>query len=394
MKIFNKNIDNQKYIIAKYFLKSKTSLRDAAWSLAIGQSVGNPNVRNQWETDELFEKHSCVVIADESKLQQRKQGVVKIAFPIANTDFRTDGISHLLCQFMGGQMDIDIVLKCHLLSVNIPKKVQKDYFLGPKYGISGIRNFFQCYNKPVFGGIVKPKIGVNSDTLLEMVKQMVEGGINFIKEDEIMSNPACCPLEVRVPKIMNYLKDKKVIYSVCINSDSSTILSRAKKVAQLGGNSIHVNFWSGLGVYKSLRELDLPLFIHFQKSGDKILTNKRHDYHISWNVICELAGLMGVDFIHAGMWGGYMSDDESQLGKTLTILRKRGVMPALSCGMHPGLIQAINNRFGVDYMANVGGAIHGHPGGSLSGSRAMRQAIDGDHGQEYEQAIKKWGFVE
>jgi ribulose-bisphosphate carboxylase large chain len=136
------------------------------------------------------------------------------------------------------------------------------------------------------------------------------------------------------------------------------------------------------------------LFIHFQKSGDKILTNKRHDYHISWNVICELAGMMGVDFIHAGMWGGYMNDDETQLSKTLAILRKRGVMPALSCGMHPGLIEAINSRFGVDYMANVGGAIHGHPGGSLSGSMAMRQAIDGEHRQEYEQAIKKWGFVE
>ena len=259
-------------------------------------------------------------------------------------------------------MDIDIIDKCHLLNVTFPNNIEEKYFLGPKYGIDGIREFTKTYNKPMFGGIIKPKIGVSSQVLLEMVKEMVEGGVNFIKEDEILSNPACSPIEERVPMIMDYLKDKDVIYAVCINSDPLHVIDRVKKVYELGANAIHINFWSGIGVYKSIRELDLPLFIHFQKSGDKILTNKNHDYHISWNVICDFAGLMGVDFIHAGMWGGYMSDNEEELAQTLNVLHNRRVMPALSCGMHAGLIEAINTRFGLDYMANVGGAIHGHPG--------------------------------
>ncbi len=394
MKIFKDQIDDTKYIVAEYYLSSAVNLREAAWNLAIGQSVGNPNVRNQWETEELFENYSCIVLEDEKKLELLKEGSVTIAFPICNIDFSTDGISHLLCQLMGGQMDIDIVNKCHLLNVEIPEHIKRKHFLGPKYGIDGIREFTGAYDKPIFGGIVKPKIGVDPETLLEMVKEMVEGGINFIKEDEIMSNPLCCRIEERVPLIMEYLKDKNVIYSVCINSDSPYLLERAKRVCELGGNSIHVNFWSGLGAYKSLRELDLPLFIHFQKSGDKILTNPNHDYHISWNVLCDLAGLMGVDFIHAGMWGGYMSDNERDLKKILNTLHNHNVMPALSCGMHPGLVQAINKRFGVDYMANVGGALHGHPGGTVSGARAMRQAIDQDYKKEYDEAIKKWGTVE
>lgn len=394
VKIFRRRVDEEKYIICDYDLSSKTNLRDAAWALAIGQSVGNPNVRNQWETDELFQNHSCMVIGNESKLKEQTSGKVKIAFPIANTDFVQDGVAHLLCQFMGGQMDIDIVEKCHLLKVSYPKSVERDFFKGPKYGISGIRDFMKCHDKPVFGGIVKPKIGVSSDVLLEMVKEMVDGGVNFIKEDEIMANPACCPLEERVPKIMEYVKGKGVVYSVCINGDPLHVLEKAKKVAELGGNSVHINFWSGLGVYKSIRDLDLPLFIHFQKSGDKVLTAKTHDYRISWDVLCDLAGLMGADFIHAGMWGGYLSDNESELRETLRILRERGVMPALSCGMHPGLVEAIKKRFGNDFMANVGGAIHGHPGGSLSGAKAMRQSIDKDYKEEYDLAIAKWGLVE
>ena len=394
MKIFRQSVDNEKYIIVNYFLKSKTTLRDAAWALAIGQSVGNPNVRNSWETDELFENHSCIVLGDEETLGNSNEGFVQIAFPIVNTDFQTDGVSHLLCQFMGGQMDIDIIEKCHLLKVCFPKHIEDSYFLKPKYGINGMRDFAGVHGKPLFGGIVKPKIGVSSTVLLEMVKEMVEGGINFIKEDEIMSNPACCPVEERVPLIMDYLKDKNVIYAVCINSDPAHVLDRVKKVHSLGANAVHINFWSGLGVYKSIRDLDLPLFIHFQKSGDRVLTNKKHDYHISWDVVCDLAGLMGVDSIHAGVWGGYLSDNEQELKQTLDILHSRGVVPALSCGMHAGLIQAINKRFGVDYMANVGGAIHGHPGGSKSGAMAMRQSIDGVHSKEYETAINKWGIVE
>jgi len=93
------------------------------------------------------------------------------------------------------------------------------------------------------------------------------------------------------------------------------------------------------------------------------------------------------------MWGGYSHYEEDDLNNVLDILYGHNVMPSLSCGMHPGLIEAINNKFGIDYMANCGGAIHGHPGGTLDGVKAMRQSIDGDFKEEYFQAIKKWGKV-
>ena len=102
---------------------------------------------------------------------------------------------------------------------------------------------------------------------------------------------------------------------------------------------------------------------------------------------------MGVDSIHAGMWGGYLNETEENLKKSLDILRNLNVVPALSCGMHPGLVQANAKRFGNDFIANVGGAIHGHPSGTLAGAKAMRQAIDKNHEIEYEQAIAKWGYV-
>tara|TARA_R110000751_G_scaffold280972_2_gene383508 strand:+ start:3191 stop:4336 length:1146 start_codon:yes stop_codon:yes gene_type:complete len=373
----NKNeLDLQKYFIVKYFLESKTTLEDAAWNLAIGQSVGNPKVRNHWETDELFENHSCKIITPNNPhLLQEKSGVIEIAFPSINIDFNTDGISHLLVNIMGGQMDINDIDKCQVLDIIFPDYVHKS-FLGPKFGIKGIREFTGVKDKPLFGAIVKPKTGITPQVLLEMVKELVEGGVNFIKEDEILSDPSFCSIEDRVPLIMEYLKDKNVIYSVSVHSDPHIILDRIKRVYELGGNSVHVNFWCGLGIYKSIRELDLPIFIHFQKSGDKIFTNKNHDFHIDWRVVCKLAGMMGVDFIHTGMIGGYYKWGEEEVLDSIKELHKLDVMPALSCGFNPTLTKMVTDKVGVDYMANVGGAIHGHERGTLAGALEMRKSID------------------
>lgn len=395
MKFFRQldEIRIEEYIIATYYIESTTNLREAAWNIAIGQSVGNPNIRNRWESDELFEHHSCLIIGEESYLTSVNKGLVDIAYPIVNTDWQGDGISHLLCQLMGGQMDIDIFNICRLKNIKFPHKVEQE-FLGPKQGITGIRQFVNRYNKPLSGAIVKPKTGISPKTLAEMVKELLDGGVDFIKEDEILSNPVFCKLEDRVELISNIVNNcgRGVVYCFCINGDHHTVLDRAKFVSQNGGNGVHINFWSGLGVYNSIRRLDLPLFIHYQKSGDKILTDKRNPFGIDWAVLCDLAGLCGVDTIHAGMWGGYLSDDELELQHTMSTLHKRNVLPALSCGMHPGIVNPTAEKFGTDFLANCGGAVHGHPGGTVAGALAMRQAIDKIPGPEFRAAIDLWGY--
>lgn len=400
MKFYRELNDSEleRCVVATYYIESNPeigTLKDACWNLAIGQSVGNPNVRNSWETDELFENHSCVIYDEENKLNSLHKGTVKIGFPSINTDWDGDGISHLLCQLMGGQLDINVFKVCRLIDIKFPKSIE-DKFLKPKYGITGIREFTKQYDKPLSGAILKPKTGMSPKTLENMVKELLDGDVDFIKEDEILSNPSFCRLEDRVELISNLLakNNKKIIYSFCVNGDHHAILDRCKFVSDNGGNSVHINFWSGLGVYNSIRKMDLPLFVHFQKSGEKILTSKQHNFGIDWRVICDLAGLMGVDTIHAGMIGGYANDPKDEINEVLNTLYNRNVLPALSCGMHPGIVQSIVNTVGNNFIANCGGAIHGHPGGTVSGAKAMRQAIDKSHQIEYHQAIEKWGLIE
>ena len=70
MKFFRELTEQEKNrcVVATYYIETYANLgnlRDAAWALAIGQSVGNPKVRNRWESDELFELASCVIYDDE-----------------------------------------------------------------------------------------------------------------------------------------------------------------------------------------------------------------------------------------------------------------------------------------------------------------------------------------
>lgn len=366
--------DLGRYFYVTYDVESSSTLFDAAWGIAVGQSIGNPSKRSVWETDAMIESYCCKIMRNANF--DKKKGSVEIGFPLANIDWSTDGIAQLLCMIMGGQTDIDIIKKCRVVGLEIPQHVIDNELNKPRWGITGMREYTSTFGKPLFGGIIKPKTGITPDQLLDMTKELVDGGVNFIKEDEILANPNICRLQDRVGKIANYIQGRGVVYCFCINADPAYVVDRAMFVAQNGGNGVHINIWSGLGSYKSIRDANLGLFIHYQKSGDKVITHKKNPFGISWQVLCQLAAYCGVDTIHSGMWGGYLSDTEEDLRATFDVLHNGNVVPALSCGMTADLISPIAEKFGVDWMANVGGAIHGDPNGTTAGALKIRKAID------------------
>jgi len=360
------------HFLVEYYLESRTTLYEAAYALAVGQSIGNPSVRNVFETPELIANHCAKIVDIKERLDSRNKGTVAIAYPAANINWEEDGISHLVCNIMGGQTDIDIIQKCHITDIELQNLYP---VLQPKFGITGLREKTGQYEKPLLGCILKPKIGLKPTEIVSIVKDMIDGGADFIKEDEIMSNPVFCKYEDRLPLIKEILPDNVVYLATC-NSDPHKLVERAKKVHEYGSNGIHINLWSGLGAYASVRQLDLPLVMHYQKSGDKVITHVDNPYRIDWRVLCKLAAISGIDTIHAGMWGGYLSDEPTYLQEVMDILRERNVLPALSCGMNAQLIPKVTEKFGYDYLANVGGAVHSHKDGIKAAVIDLRNAID------------------
>ena len=377
-----------KYYYATYKLTAD-NLKKAADSLAIGQSVGNPSMRSEFETPELWRDHACVYeILDENSTG----GIVKVGFPVANIDFETDGLAHILVQTLGGQMDIDIIKGCRLLDLEFPDEWK---WPGPKFGLSGMKKYCGVPdNQPLFGGITKPKVGLSPEKHFDLVKMLIDGGCNFIKEDEILSGAKHCLMEKRIELVMNYIAktSAKLFYCVSIHSNPLELYKRARLVHSLGGNGIHVNFHCGLGVYSDIRNMDLPILIHFQKSGDKVLTCESHRYGIDEKLLYKLASLSGCDTLHCGMLGGYMNSDEEKTRDIVNTLASQNSVPALSCGMKPSLVKTILDKLGhANWMANVGGALTGHKSGTLAGTKAMKQAVTFNYGKEYDESVEQWG---
>jgi ribulose-bisphosphate carboxylase large chain len=418
--LYKEDIEKEKHIIATYSI-SANEFGKAVKEIAVGQSIGNPNVRTPRETPRLLSDHLAKIIfidsVEEISLDKKhpntSYGIVKIAYPLAN--FGTgDGVTQLICTLMGGQMDIDNITSCRLLDIDFPREYLKE-FKGPKIGMDDIKKRTKAINRPLLGGIVKPKTGMSIEQLEELVEELLIGGVDFIKEDEILGNPSICKFEQRVPRIAKLIKkyeeiqDREIFYAPCINGDYPYFLERAKFASQHGLKAVHLNVWAGLPAYKSLRDLDMTdTAIFFQKSGDKVMTSNKNPYSISWKVMCDLARMSGADFIHAGMWGGYLDEPKEDLDKVMLSLRNgsnfRKTVPSLSCGSHPGLVDTTVANYGNDLMMNVGGAIQGHPNGTTSGVIAMRQAMDKplnvdmlsymQDKPELKAAIEKWGYVD
>ena len=158
-----------------------------AHEIAIGQSIGNPNIRSEIENAPNIKEF-------EAKIKSIDGNIVQIDFP--RDAFIWPNINQLMCIIMGGHTDIMGVDRCRVIDIDI--EVDS---LGPVLGMVGWKDRLNAHKRPLFGAIVKPKSGLTEEQLLFIVRQMMEGGADFIKEDEIMANQLYLPVDKRVEAI-------------------------------------------------------------------------------------------------------------------------------------------------------------------------------------------------
>jgi ribulose-bisphosphate carboxylase large chain len=97
--------------------------------------------------------------------------------------------------------------------------------------------------------------------------------------------------------------------------------------------------------------------------------------------IATVARIIGVDQLHVGTVVGKMSETKSEVLENIKACKAKigeikPVLPVASGGLHPRLVPALLKTFGNDVVLQAGGGIHGHPDGTVQGSKAMRQAVD------------------
>jgi ribulose-bisphosphate carboxylase large chain len=328
---------------------------------------------------------------------------IQVAYP--QELFEQGNMAQIFSSVAGNVFGMKVLESLRLEDVRWPVKMAAS-FPGPKFGIKGIRKLLRIPKRPLCGTIIKPKLGLTEKEHARVAYEAWSGGIDIVKDDENLTSQPFNKFDkrVRATLMQRDRAEKKTgerkIYMPNISAEYDEMLRRAELVKNLGGEYIMVDIltvgWSAL---QALRNENLGLVIHAHRAMHAALTRNR-EHGISMLVLADAAKLCGVDQLHIGTAVGKMEGPKEEV--VLLSKRVKPVFPVCSGGLHPGIVPELVNMLGNDIIVQAGGGVHGHPGGTVAGATAMRQAIEAAVNgiilneyarlhKELRLAVEKWG---
>lgn len=305
-----------------------------------------------------------------------------IFFPSAN--FSNDLPAILTTTF--GKLSLDGEIK--LLDLQLSEDLKRAY-PGPKFGIQAIREKIGVYDRPLLMSIFKGMIGRDLAFLEQQLRAQALGGVDLIKDDEILFENALTPFEQRIESGKRILQEvyeeteHRTLYAVNLTGPTVSLLARARKAAALGADALLFNVHTyGLDALQMLAQdpdVHIPIMAHPAYSGASI---SAPTYGVEPQVILgRLLRLAGADFsLFPSPYGSVAMERAKTLAIAEACVEENGfaqTFPVPSAGIHPGLVPQLIADFGIDSIINAGGGIHGHVDGAIGGGQAFRAAIDG-----------------
>ena len=415
--IFPEQIDREKYIIPTFFIELYCSEDIIKFTevLAIDMSTGTWTPV-EGETEEMREKYGAKVVTInevpgyESFLPNgvtERRYVVSFAIPFENIG---NQIPMLLTTIIG---NTSVMGKIKLLDLEFPTRFLKE-LPGPKFGISGIREILGIPKRPLLNNMIKPCTGFTPQVGADFFYKAAAGGVDIIKDDELISET---PYNRRVDRVRLYMekerkaykvKGEKTLYCVNITDRVDKLKQNAMEAIEVGANALMLNYLTvGISALRCLagdKDIQVPILAHLDFSG--VLYGNPYGGISSHLVLGKLARIAGADMVIYPIDSGkykLMDERYRQIAYDLTLALPyiKPALPIPSGGLSPKIVPKIMNDLGLDCTISAGGAIHGHPMGAEAGAKAFRQAIDvvlmhkdlkeyAKENEELRVALEKW----
>ena len=413
-------------ISATYLIETPLAVEKAAAVLAGEQSSGT-FVAVPGETAELKQRFAARVekitpletVSEPSLPGGRGMGgkyqraEIVVSWPVENFGFN---LPVLVSTVQGNLYELSQFSGLKLMDLELPSAFTQ-HFRGPKFGVAGCRKLTGVENRPLIGTIIKPSIGLTPAQTAELVKTLVEAGIDFIKDDELMANPPHSPFDERVDAVMRVINahaertGKKVMYAFNISDEIDAMQRHYEKILRSGGTCAMISVNSvGLAGAKKICDLGV-LAIHGHRNGWGALN--RHPWlGIEFPAYQKLWRLAGVDQIHVnGIANKFWESDDSVMRSIRACLQplsgnsvhplnpehhlspnplphsvaereteapgpptNQAVLPVVSSGQWGGQApETFRRTRTVDLLYLAGGGILAHPQGPAAGVRSLQK---------------------
>ena len=381
-------------ITATYYIETPFAPEKAASVLAGEQSSGT-FVAVPGETVALKERFAARVESVKwmetvnqpaipgatSKDGQYHRASVKVSWSLENFGYN---LPVLVSTLQGNLYEITQFTGLKLMDIELPASYA-DHFNGPAFGIDGCRQLTNVADRPLIGTIIKPSVGLNPDETASMVSVLARAGIDFVKDDELMSSTGNSDFNDRLEAVMNVINQhadttgKKVMYAINISGETDEMLRRYERVVEKGGTCAMISINSvGLSAAKKICDQG-ALAIHAHRNGWGML-NRHPLLGIDFRAYQKIWRLAGVDQMHVnGIQNKFWESDDSVVASIEACLsplfNQKNPLPVVSSGQWGGqAFETWRRTKTVDLLYMAGGGIMAHPLGAAAGVMALQQA--------------------
>ncbi|MFT3780580.1 MAG: ribulose-bisphosphate carboxylase large subunit family protein [Nibricoccus sp.] len=380
-------------LTAKYYIETPLPVEKAAASLAGEQSSGT-FVEVPGETAELKQRFAArvekiveletvsapAIPTGRPPAASYRRAEITISWSIENFGYN---LPTIVSTIQGNLYELAQFSGLKLMDIDVPGSFA-EHFRGPKFGVAGCRKLTGVEGRPLIGTIIKPSIGLSPAQTAELVKTLIEAGIDFLKDDELMADPPHSPFDERVDAIMRVINahaertGKKAMYAFNISDELDAMQRHYDKVASAGGTCAMVSLNSvGLSASKKLCDRG-QLAIHGHRNGWGML-NRHPLLGIEFPAYQVLWRLAGVDQLHVnGIANKFWESDDSVV-RSIEACRRpllggMSVLPVVSSGQWGGQApETFRRTQTVDLLYMAGGGIMAHPDGPPAGVHALRK---------------------
>lgn len=335
------------------------------------------------ERIEILDKRKTPSLPGPSKSDCYTQCKLELSWPVENIG---PSIPMLMATIAGNLFELRSVTGLRLTDLNLPDSFAAAY-PGPAFGIQGTRQLTGVSQGPLIGTIIKPSVGLSVQETAQQVQALVDGGIDFIKDDELQADGLFCPFDDRVKAVMDVVNraadkhGKKAMVAFNLTGDLDQMRRRHDVVLEAGGTCVMVclNSVGVVGLHELRRHAQLP--IHAHRAGWGYLSRCAElgwDY-APWQKIWRM---LGADHMHVnGLQNKFSESDSSVIAAARSVLAPvtpgvhMAAMPVFSSGQTglqaPATYEALKST---DLIHTAGGGIFGHPHGIAAGVEALRES--------------------
>ncbi|MFI1743652.1 ribulose-bisphosphate carboxylase large subunit family protein [Thalassobellus sediminis] len=384
-------------IFAEYLIETPYDLEQAAAVLAGEQSSGT-FVSVPGETEALKQRFAARVenielldVVDEPSIpggkipgKKYQKAKVKVSWSIENFGYN---LPVLVSTLQGNLYEITQFTGLKLMDLEFPESF-KEHYKGPQFGIKGSKASCGVVNRPMIGTIIKPSVGMSVEETAVLVQTLIDAGIDFIKDDELMGSTANSPFNERVKAIMKVIRNneqktgKKVMYAFNISDEIDEMQRKYDLIVKEAGSCAMISINSvGLAGTKKICD-NGQLVIHGHRNGWGML-NRHPLLGIEFPAYQKIQRLAGVDQLHVnGIQNKFWESDDSVVTSIKSCLKPflggNEILPVVSSGQWGGqAMETYRRTQTTDLLYMAGGGILAHPMGPKAGVNALQQAWEG-----------------